>query len=78
MFGTFLQCLLLLPIIPYFKQLEDIRTGYQDRIDAARQKDVDDSREAELTKNREKIQNRPVHSNTHTHTSSEKEKERYR
>jgi hypothetical protein len=38
------------------QQLEDIRVGYQARIDAARQKDVDDSREAELTKNREKIQ----------------------
>ena len=38
------------------QQLEDIRAGYQARIDAARQKDVDDSREAELTKNREKIQ----------------------
>ncbi len=38
------------------QQLEEIRKGYQDRIDAARQKDVDDSRNAELTKNREKIQ----------------------
>ena len=25
MFGTFLQCILLLPIIPYFKHLEDLR-----------------------------------------------------
>ena len=37
MFGTFLQFLLLLPIIPYFKHLEDLRIQNEreeDKIDS--------------------------------------------
>lgn len=38
------------------EQLDEIRKGYQDRIDAARQKDVDDSRKAEMEKNAAKVE----------------------
>ena len=39
-----------------FEQLLEIREGYDARVEAARQKDVDNSRNAERTKNLEKIQ----------------------
>lgn len=38
------------------EQLEEIRRGYQDRIDAARQQDIDDSKKAIMQKNADEIQ----------------------